>query len=244
MMSTTPNIVRLSDEQLLASAIDLARRERSLNLKIIEHLREIGRRGLHLRHGYGSLFDYAVKELEFSEGSAYQRLQALKLSDEFPEVKQDMVQGDLSLTAVGYLQSAFDRHQRRWRKWTREQRRSGTGGALPGGGVRRDGGVGGAADALTGEGMLVKGDGGRVAGDSGSGGTHVDGAAAHASGAPAGDGAQLDGAAGHASDVPAGQGLLLGGALAQVADGLQADTAGGRQAGRPAGRPAVRARSR
>ena len=182
-MPTIPNISRLSDDQLLASAIDLARRERSLNLKIIEHLREIGRRGLHLRHGYGSLFDYAVKELEFSEGSAYQRLQALKLSDEFPEVKQDMVEGDLSLTSVGYLQSAFDRHQRRWRQRAREQRRGGTGSALPGGDVPRDGGAGAAADALTG------------------GGPPADGGCERVAGGPGGDGALADRPTGQAAGV-------------------------------------------
>ena len=181
-MPTTPNISRLSDDQLLASAIDLARRERSLNLQIIEHLREIGRRGLHLRHGYGSLFDYAVKELEFSEGSAYQRLQALKLSDEFPEVKQDMVEGDLSLTSVGYLQSAFDRHQRRWRQRAREQRRGGTGSALPGGDVPRDGGAGAAADALTGGGPPAVGGGERVAGGPGGDGALADGPTGQAAG--------------------------------------------------------------
>ena len=58
-MPTTPNVSRLSDHQLLAGAQELARRERHLNLRIIEHLSEIGRRGLHLRHGYGSLFDYS-----------------------------------------------------------------------------------------------------------------------------------------------------------------------------------------
>ena len=56
-MPITPSVSRLSDHQLLASAKELAHRERHLNLRIIEHLREIGSRGLHLRHGYGSLFD-------------------------------------------------------------------------------------------------------------------------------------------------------------------------------------------
>ena len=59
-MPSTPSVSRLSDHQLLASAKELAHRERHLNLRIIEHLREIGSRGLHLRHGYGSLFDYAI----------------------------------------------------------------------------------------------------------------------------------------------------------------------------------------
>ena len=124
-MPMTPDVSRLSDHQLLAGAKELARRERHLNLRIIEHLSEIGRRGLHLRHGYGSLFDYAVKELGFAEGSAYQRLQTLKLSNAFPEVKRDLRNGGLTLTAAGYLQSLFDRDQRRQRQWAREQRQSG-----------------------------------------------------------------------------------------------------------------------
>ena len=128
-MLNSPDVSRLSNRQLLASAKELARRERHLNLRIIEHLKEIGSRGLHLRHGYGSLFDYAVKELGFGEGSAYQRLQTLKLSDEFPEVKQDLQEGELTLTAAGYLQSLFDRDQRRCRRWIRERRRSGAAGA-------------------------------------------------------------------------------------------------------------------
>ena len=128
-MLNSPDVSRLSNRQLLASAKELARRERHLNLRIIEHLKEIGSRGLHLRHGFGSLFDYAVKELGFGEGSAYQRLQTLKLSDEFPEVKQDLQEGELTLTAAGYLQSLFDRDQRRCRRWIRERRRSGAAGA-------------------------------------------------------------------------------------------------------------------
>ena len=147
-MPITPSVSRLSDHQLLASAKELAHRERHLNLRIIEHLREIGSRGLHLRHGYGSLFDYAVKELGFGEGSAYQRLQALKLSDEFPEVKQDLEEGELTLTAAGYLQSAFDRDARRQRQWTREQRRGAAAGESGVGGTPAASGAGIAAGAL------------------------------------------------------------------------------------------------
>ena len=147
-MPSTPSVSRLSDHQLLASAKELAHRERHLNLRIIEHLREIGSRGLHLRHGYGSLFDYAVKELGFGEGSAYQRLQALKLSDEFPEVKQDLEEGELTLTAAGYLQSAFDRDARRQRQWTREQRRGAAAGESGVGGTPAASGAGIAAGAL------------------------------------------------------------------------------------------------
>ena len=128
--ATTLSVSRLSDQ--LESARELARRERWLNTQIIDHLREIEARGLHLRAGFSGLFDYAVKELGFSEGSAYQRLQAMKLCTEYPEVKRDLQEGELTLTAVGYLQSAFDRHERRQRQWAREQRTDVAAGALAG----------------------------------------------------------------------------------------------------------------
>lgn len=56
-MPNTLNVSALCDHQLLASAKDLARRARRLNMRIIDHLRKTGSRELHLRHGYGSLFD-------------------------------------------------------------------------------------------------------------------------------------------------------------------------------------------
>ena len=120
-VAAAPTLSRLSDRQLLADTRELARRERWLNTQIIDHLREIGARGLHLRAGYSGLFDYAVSELGFGEGSAYQRIQAMKLCTEYPEVTRDLQEGELTLTAAGYLQSAFEGHARQQRKRAREQ---------------------------------------------------------------------------------------------------------------------------
>ena len=69
----TLSVSRLNDQQLLANIRELARQERWLNTQIIDHLREIEARGLHLRAGFSVPFDYAVKELGFGEGSAYHR---------------------------------------------------------------------------------------------------------------------------------------------------------------------------
>ncbi len=129
----TLDVSRLNDQQLLANIKELARQERWINTQIIDHLREIAARGLHLRAGFSGLFDYAVKELGFGEGSAYQRIQALKLCTEYPELKQDLQDGELSITSMGSLQSAFDRHDRRHRQLVREQRKSGAGGRQPDG---------------------------------------------------------------------------------------------------------------
>ena len=143
-MPTTLNLTRLSDHQLLASARELARQERILNLQIIDHLTEIAARGLHVRHGYSSLFAYAVKELGFSEGAAHYRIQAKKLCADYPEVKQQLEEGTLTLTGAGQLQSAFERHARRQRQRAREERRRESGGVSGPGGA---GGAGGASEA-------------------------------------------------------------------------------------------------
>ena len=48
----------------------LAANQRSLEVHILDHLDEIDRRGLALRRGFSSLFDYAVRELRFTGAAA------------------------------------------------------------------------------------------------------------------------------------------------------------------------------
>ena len=50
----------LGDQQLLDQAKRLAANQRSLEVHILDHLDEIDRRGLALRRGFSSLFDYTV----------------------------------------------------------------------------------------------------------------------------------------------------------------------------------------
>ena len=142
-MPTSLNLTRLSDHQLLVSARELACQERILNIQIIDHLTEIAARGLHLRHGYSSLFAYAVKELGFSEGAAHYRIQAKKLCADYPEVKQQLEEGTLTLTGAGQLQSAFERHARRQRQRAREERRRESSGVSAAGGAGGVSGLGG-----------------------------------------------------------------------------------------------------
>ena len=50
----------LGDQQLLDQAKRLAANQRSLEVHILDHLDEIDRRGLALRRGFSSLFDYTM----------------------------------------------------------------------------------------------------------------------------------------------------------------------------------------
>ncbi len=61
--------------------------ERKITLEIIELLEEIDRRKLYLLRGFGSLLEYCVKELKYSESSAYRRISAMRVVHDLPETK-------------------------------------------------------------------------------------------------------------------------------------------------------------
>jgi len=97
----------LSDRALLADTKNLAQTERGLLTKVIHHLREIDRRRLYSDLGYASLFEYAVKELQYSEGQAGRRLQAMRMIKEIPEVEEKIASGELNLSNVAQAQGFF-----------------------------------------------------------------------------------------------------------------------------------------
>ena len=95
----------LSDQNLLSQTKLLAQKERNITIQVIQHLSEIEYRKLHLKRGFSSLFDYTVKELGYSEGSAYRRIKAMKLCREIPETSDKLKAGSLNLMTVSKLQT-------------------------------------------------------------------------------------------------------------------------------------------
>ncbi len=67
------NIKQLSNQELLSQTKFLVQKERNIHIQILHHLKEIDSRKLYFEQGFSSLFDYAVKELGYSEGAAYRR---------------------------------------------------------------------------------------------------------------------------------------------------------------------------
>ncbi|MDE0221959.1 MAG: hypothetical protein OXJ90_22000, partial [Spirochaetaceae bacterium] len=63
----TSTIGVLSDRALLRQTSTLVHHERHLQGAIIDHLAEIESRRLFLQRGCSSLFDYAVRELGYSD---------------------------------------------------------------------------------------------------------------------------------------------------------------------------------
>ena len=97
----------LGDQQLLEQTRRLAANQRCLEVHILDHLDEIDRRGLALRRGFSSLFDYAVRELRFSDAAAQRRIQAMRLCRRHGWVRASLQSGELSMTSAAQLETTF-----------------------------------------------------------------------------------------------------------------------------------------
>ena len=102
----------LPDQVLLAHTRSLVLHEQALQLAVLDHLREIHARHLHLRLGFSSLFDYAVRELGYSEGAAWRRIKAMRLCSQTAGTRERLQDRSLTLSAAALLQNTFDLQQR------------------------------------------------------------------------------------------------------------------------------------
>ena len=106
------NLKRISNDQLLLQTKNLVHKERQINIQVLQHLQEIEKRKLYLKRSFSSLFEYAVKELGYSESSAYRRIKAMKLCKELPETKAQISTGKLNLCTVSKLQTMFEKQEK------------------------------------------------------------------------------------------------------------------------------------
>ncbi len=109
----TSTVGALSDRKLLRQTSTLVRHERHLQGAVIDHLAEIDARRLYLQRGCSSLFDYAVRELGYSDAAAGRRVGAVRLCADQPDARERLRDGSLTLSAAAELQWAFDRQRRR-----------------------------------------------------------------------------------------------------------------------------------
>jgi len=100
-------LTHLTDKTLLADTEKLVKQERELLTHVLHHLREIERRRLYCVLHFSSLYDYAVKQLGFSEDQACRRISAMRLLKEIPELEEKISSGCLNLTHLELAQSFF-----------------------------------------------------------------------------------------------------------------------------------------
>jgi hypothetical protein len=76
----------LSDEQLEEQLQRLIRAGAETEAWIVAHLVEVEARGLHLRLGCESIFEYCLEQLKLGDFEAYRRSNAARLARRFPLV--------------------------------------------------------------------------------------------------------------------------------------------------------------
>ncbi len=101
------NLKHLTDKILLLDTKRLVASERKLTGEILHHLREIEARKLYSDLKYKSMYDYCLRELGYSEGTAYRRISAARLLNDIPEVEAKLKDGSLNLTNVATLVQFF-----------------------------------------------------------------------------------------------------------------------------------------
>ena len=101
------NLKTLSDDALLLATERAAKTERDALADVLRLLHEIDRRRLYSTLKFKSLFEYAVKQLKYSESEACLRISAMRLLKEIPELEPKINSGSLRLTNLAIANRAF-----------------------------------------------------------------------------------------------------------------------------------------
>ena len=104
----TTTVSALSDRRLLQQLKRLTAVEHQIEIVVIDHLRELERRRLYLPLGCSSLFDYATRELGYSEAAAWRRIKAMRLCREVEGARERMRDGSLTLNSAALLQKGLE----------------------------------------------------------------------------------------------------------------------------------------
>ena len=93
----------LSDDELDRSAQTLVKAENVTVAKLIAHLAEMSARKTALVLGYKSLYDYAARRLNVSEGAVSARIHVANVSRRFPQLLAALAESRISLTVACLL---------------------------------------------------------------------------------------------------------------------------------------------
>lgn len=92
------NLSHLTDEVLLTDTKKLSAGERQFTVLVLHHIAEIDRRKLYTDLKYGSLYEYCIKELKYSEASAHGRVVASRLMAQIPDIEPRIQKGNITLS--------------------------------------------------------------------------------------------------------------------------------------------------
>jgi hypothetical protein len=101
-----PKPIRLSlldNQKLHEQTITATTQEKNATLALLEHLAEIDRRRLYAIMGYSSLWKYVHHELGYSESQTSERVSAMRLMVQLPEVRDEFENNSVTLTTAAKL---------------------------------------------------------------------------------------------------------------------------------------------
>ena len=96
-------LLEIQDDQLLIQCKNQVLVEKKATSQVLEYLNEIDKRRLWVKEGYGSLFDFCLRYLGYSEGEANRRIQAARLTKRVEAIKPLLETGKVSLTSLTLL---------------------------------------------------------------------------------------------------------------------------------------------
>ncbi|UPT73593.1 MAG: HNH endonuclease [Elusimicrobiota bacterium] len=96
-------LASLTDEQVLSLMDRFAEAERAATVDVLMCLAEVDRRALAGARSCSDLFDYCVRHLRMSRGSAYRRIHAARAARRHPELYAYIRDGELSLCVVAMV---------------------------------------------------------------------------------------------------------------------------------------------
>jgi hypothetical protein len=102
-----------SDKELLSYVTTLVGSHSELTATLVAYLAEIEERRLELLSGYSSMFDFCQKKLGMSEGEAFRRILAARLSRRFPLVLSLLASGSVNLSTLELVRDRLteDNHE-------------------------------------------------------------------------------------------------------------------------------------
>lgn len=108
------DLTRLTDDELLGQLQLATRGERRMTIRVLHHLNEMERRGIHLDAGYSSLFDYCIRKLKYSPSAAGRRIQTARCIRRFPRVLGLLESHELSLSVVALIEPVLTPDNCEW----------------------------------------------------------------------------------------------------------------------------------
>ena len=119
----------MNNETLLVKLSDPIKRERVLLVEILDYLKKVYDRRLHVEMGYENLYKFMIRELGYSSSQAQRWWEALKLVEWVPEVRTKIEEGLLNITQANQLQQTFGEadNVQVWKDWKREASNTGLG---------------------------------------------------------------------------------------------------------------------